>query len=341
MLAGMSEAELSFKVRLKRGVVAWLRDAAKTSYDLFKVMIPVIVVVRLLDELGAVTHLGIALAPVMRLVGLPGEMGLVWATALITNIYGGMVVFVQLIPRLADPLTVAQVTVLGTMILVAHGLPVECRICQKAGPRFRAMLLLRVLGALALGAILHQIYTHTGTLTGEAKVLWQPKGPASPAVVEWALGQLQTLGTIFLIILTLLLVMRLLKWAGVLTLMTWLLKPVLRVLGISRGAAPLAIIGMTLGLSYGGGLIIQEAKAGHLSKRDVFFSLALMSLCHSIIEDTLLLAALGAHHSGILWGRLVFALLVVFILVKLLRNTPEKTFDRWLFRADTAGGEER
>ncbi|OPX22238.1 MAG: hypothetical protein B1H04_05335 [Planctomycetales bacterium 4484_123] len=96
----------------------------------------------------------------MALVGLPGEMGLVWATALATNIYGAMVVFAPVAPGLA--LTVGQVTVLGTMILVAHGLPVELRIAQKAGPRLPFMLLLRVGGALLLGWLLYLLWSRTG-----------------------------------------------------------------------------------------------------------------------------------------------------------------------------------
>jgi hypothetical protein len=77
-------------------------------------------------------------------------------------------------------------------------------------------------------------------------------------------------------------------------------------------------------------LIIQEARSGRLEKRDVFFSITLMGLCHSLIEDPLLMMALGAHLSGTLWARLLFALLAIFLLVNLLRYVPEKTFGRFL-----------
>ena len=119
---------------------------------------------------------------------------------------------------------------------------------------------------------------------------------------------------------------------GLSDLMTRLLEPVLALLGMGRAAAPVTIIGMTLGLSYGGGLIIQEAQSGRLSKRDVFCSIALMGLCHSLIEDSLLMMVLGGHVSGVFWGRLLFALLAVFLLGRLISILPQSSFERYLVR---------
>jgi hypothetical protein len=300
-----------------------LRDACRTSWDLFKVMIPILVLVKILQELGVVRYVGTALEPVMGLVGLPGEMGLVWATAMLVNLYGGMAAFVSLSGKLAEPLSVAQVSVLTTMMLLAHGLPLECRICQKAGARFRVIVILRVLGALLLGWLLHRIYTGWGLLERESATLWQPE-----ASDPWLVAQAKNLAWIFAIILVLLLLLRLLKQVGLTDRLTRLLEPGLRLLGMSRAAAPITIIGMTMGLSYGGGLIIREAKSGALTGRDVFFALALMSLCHSLIEDTFLMIALGGHWTGVFLARTLFALLVVFLFVRLLARVPDRFFIR-------------
>jgi hypothetical protein len=70
------------------------------------------------------------------------------------------------------------------------------------------------------------------------------------------------------------------------------------------------VIGMTMGLTYGGGLIIHETQAGHIPKKDVFAAVSLMSLSHALIEDTLLLALIGASPWGTLGARLVFSLAV-------------------------------
>ena len=57
-----------------------------------------------------------------------------------------------------------------------------------------------------------------------------------------------------------------------------------------------------------------------------------MALCHSLIEDSLLMLALGAHLSGVLLGRLIFSLVVVFILVRVLGRLPDEKFERLLVR---------
>jgi hypothetical protein len=109
---------------------------------------------------------------------------------------------------------------------------------------------------------------------------------------------------------------------------------------MGREAAPLAIIGMTLGISYGGGLLIREVEGGKLSRKDVFIALALMGLCHSVIEDTLVVMVFGAQLSGILWARVIFALVVIFVLARLLKRVPQRFFERHLVRGPASGAEQ-
>ncbi len=306
-----------------------LNDAIRTSLTLFKITIPISILTKLLTEFGLIDQLGRALGPIMELVGLPGSMGLVWATAMVTHLYGGMIVFASLAPD--ANLTVAQVTILTTMMLVAHALPIELRIAQKAGTRFRVMATLRLVGAFSLGWLLFQFYRITDTLQTANQSFWSPP-QQDPSWIVWLVGEVRNLLSIFLIILCLLFIMRILEKIGIISLMTKLLRPILSLLGISKEAAPLTIIGMTLGISYGGGLIIQEAQTGNLTKQDVFYSMALMGLCHSVFEDTMLMMVLGGHLSGILWARLVFALLCTALLVRLARRIPTATFNRYLVR---------
>lgn len=306
-----------------------VRDAAEAFWTLAKVMVPVIILTRILQQVGAVEVLGRALSPVMRVVGLPGSMGLVWATAMLINMYGGMVVFASLAP--AASLTVEQATVLGCMILVAHSLPMELRIAQKAGTRLRALAPLRVFGALCLGWIVHRVYSGFGLLQGPCSPLMKPS-PPDPSWLAWGLAQAQNLAMIFVIILVLLALLGVLKWLRITDLLLVPLMPVLRMLGLSEHAAPLTIVGMTLGITYGGGLIIKESRSGQLSSRDVFFSLALLSLCHSLIEDTLLMVAISSHLWTVLFGRMFFGLAVVFVLARILGRLSDDRFERFLIR---------
>ncbi len=266
----------------------------------------------------------------MALVGLPSEMGLVWATAMVNNIYGAAVVFLSLAPEL--DLTVAQVTVLSTMILIAHALPIEVKIAQEAGNRFLFQAVMRILGALILGFVLYWLYYFTGWLQQESTIFWQAEIQKDPGLVSWALDQVRNLGFIFCIILALITLMRVLNRLRITELLVRLLGPVLRFLGIGKEAAPLTIVGMTMGLTYGGGLIIKESRSGRVQSQDVFAALTLMGLTHSLIEDTLLMLMLGGHLSGILFARLIFSLLVVAVMMRCLPWLSETFVHRFLFK---------
>lgn len=303
-------------------------NALQTSLTLFKIIIPVSIITRLLQEWGLIDYFGIILSPVMELVGMPGSLGLVWAAAIFTNIYSGMVVFASLAQGLE--LTVAQVSVLGTMILVAHSLPVELMIAQKSGARLPAILLIRILGALLLGWLLKTTYNLTGALQQPNQTLWIPP-VVNPGWGAWALAELRNLVLIFIVIVALLALMELLKRLGIIEMMVKILGPALKLLGIGREAAPITIIGMTMGISYGGGLIINEARQGKVAREDLFASMTLMSLFHSFIEDTMLMVLIGGHLSGLLWGRLFFSLLVTMLFVRLINRLPAKFLDRFLF----------
>ncbi len=307
-----------------------IQEAFQVSLELFKIMIPVLILVKALQELGWIVYLARPLEPLMALVGLPSEMGLVWATALVNNIYSSIVVFLSLAPD--HNLSVAQVTVLSTMILVAHALPIEVKIAQRSGNRFLFQALIRIFGALILGIILNWFYFLSGWLQAEHLIFWQGEVREKPGILLWGLVQLRNLGFIFGIILALICLMRLLNWLQVTELLVRLLQPLLRFLGIGREAAPLTIVGMTMGLTYGGGLIIQESKSGRVEPKDVFASVTLMGLTHSLIEDTLLLLMLGGHLSGILFARLIFSLLVVSLLVRCLPRLSSSFIDRFLFQ---------
>lgn len=180
----------------------------------------------------------------------------------------------------------AQASALGTMILVAHSLPVEGAVARATGVAWGPTLGLRLGGALALGALLNLAYRAGDFLQQPARLLWQPAARAD-TLAAWALEQGQMLVMVFFIIAALMALLRLLR---------------------------------TLGISVGAGLLIREARSGQLLRRDIFLTMRFLGLCHSLIEDTLLIVLIGADLSAILWARLAFAVLVTAALARLLRS---------------------
>ncbi|WP_243438562.1 nucleoside recognition domain-containing protein [Fundidesulfovibrio soli] len=297
-------------------LIAVVRDAVRVSLDLFKVMVPIIILVKVLQTLGAVDYLAAPVEPLMELVGLPAGLGLAWATAMLSSIYSGLVVFYALAPSMG-PLSQAQVTVLGVLMLIAHNLLVEGQVTRRCGLSFFGQNLLRVFGALGCAWILHFILEAGGYLAQPAHILLAPQ-PQDASLVGWAFGELKNLGWIFLVILALMALMRVLNAVGATRLFEAVLEPFLRLMGIGRKAATVTVIGMTMGLAYGGGLIIHEAQSGKLSRRDIFASVSLMSLSHALIEDTLLLTLIGASPWGTMVARLSFSLVVIAVLARVV-----------------------
>ncbi len=214
------------------------------------------------------------------------------------------------------------------MILIAHTLPIESRITQKAGVRLWYSLTLRIGGAFVFGVILHLLFSSFNLLQQDNVLIWKPDA-IDPSLVQWAVGQIQYYLIIFLVIFSLMALMHFLKRTGILEQINTALKPGLELLGMSKHAALLPLIGMTLGLSYGGGVIVNEAKAQHITKKDVFFSLSFMNLSHSLIEDTLLMMLIGASLVSVFVGRILFSIVLMLIIVNIVSRLPKKTFNKY------------
>lgn len=303
------------------------KDAIRTTLILLKIMIPVSIIVKILEQVNIIPIIGSYLAPFMKLIGLPGEMGLVWATTMITNIYGGIIVFITIASQ--QVLTVGQVTIISSMMLIAHTFPIEVTIARKAGVRVWFTLLLRIGSAFIFGFILHNIFSILHILGNPSVMVWQPE-PTNASLFSWIMAQLKNYLLIFIVIFSLLLLMKILKNIGLIEKLNTLMEPGLEFLGMSKNTAPITIIGTTLGISYGGGLIIDEARSGKVSKKDAFLSVSLMGLSHSLIEDTLLMMTLGASLIGVLIGRVFFSILVMIILIQIINRISNKRFEKYL-----------
>ncbi len=276
-------------------------------------MVPALIIVRLLEQFGGTEALAWLLSPLISPLGLPNEYGLVWAAAMLTNIYTAMIVFYEV--SAGQELNVMQVSTLGVMILIAHALPIEGAVAKVLGVPWRVTLLLRVVGSYVLGALCVAGFTLLELGSEAASSLWQPSLRATDWV-GWLLEQSQMLASIFIILAALIAFLRLLKLVGLERLMGVLLQPLMRIMTVSRDSANVTIVGLMLGLSFGAGLLIDEGRSGRISKRDMRIVACFLGLCHSVIEDTLLILLLGADIVPILVGRFLFSCLIIALIAR-------------------------
>lgn len=313
------------------------RETLAIYWVLVRITVPIALLTEFLARMGVIEAMTPAFAPVMNLVGLPPELGLAWLTGMLVGIWGAVPLLFTLVP--VSSLSAADVTVFSALILFAHGLPIEQKIIQQAGPGMIATTVLRLAGGLLYALLLHHVLATTGWLSAPVDPAWIPLG-ATPDWAHYLRGLAETMVWMLVILVVLSWSLELLKVTGVLALLMKALSPVLRLAGIRGEAEHLTAVGLFLGISYGAGLLIREAQSGAISPRQIFLSCVFMGFAHSVIEDTLIVISLGADVYGVLVGRVVFAIAATAILAALLRQLSDKAFFARMFRMDAvkAGG---
>jgi hypothetical protein len=294
-----------------------VHESSKIFWVLFKVILPIVIIIRLLELTGAIPYLSKFLEPLTSFIGIDGSLGLVWMAAILVNIYAGMAAFASL--QSIFDYTVAETTILGLIILIAHSLPIEVAIARKSRVSGLFNLLFRFINAVIAGKILNYIFIKFDLFNEKNQsILEIPEKITSN--LDWLILQSKNFFIIFLIIFLIISTINILKFIGLWQFIINILRIPLSYLGMSEKVANIILIGLTLGISFGGGFLIEESKKNNISKKDILLSLSFLSLCHSIIEDTILILLLGSHISGILFFR-VFYTIIIILFMKYLLDT--------------------
>ena len=304
-----------------------VKNIFEITYELFRIMIPTLIVVKILQELGFVDILNNFLSPLMFLVGLPDEIGIVVTTTILTSPYTGLAVLAGL--PLENGLTSAQASVLGLLILFAHSLPIEALICRRAGVRIRATIFVRLILGFLFCVMLHQFLNATNLLSSQATIII-PFSEPSPILLDWVINQIKTLFIIFIIIVLIVILIEIFKYIGIQRLIELSLKPFLNLIGVGERASTIAVVGVTLGIGFGGGLLIQEVKSGKIKYKDFFGVITLIGMLHSVIEDTGLVSLMGANIFITLLLRCILTLLCVYLILKIFSNYSEEFWKKYL-----------
>ena len=90
------------------------------------------------------------------------------------------------------------------------------------------------------------------------------------------------------------------------------------------------MVGVTLGLGFGGGLLIKEVATGQIPRKDLFGVLCFINLLHSIFEDTSVVMLLGPNLFIVLIGRTIYSMLFIYVLMRLVNDWSDSAWQRFL-----------
>ena len=291
-----------------------LREIKDVAIPLYKILIPFIFIIKLLEITGVVDLIAKAFAPLVGLIGLPPELGIIWVTALVVNIYAALILLVNILPSL--DISVAQITILTVAMLLCHNLLVESAISRSAGVSFLFTSFYRLVSAFFVCCILNLIYSKFNYLHEPFTTSFTLEMP-QPGFWFWLKNQILYLFYIFIIVAALITILEILKVIGIESFLKKILAPPLKFFGISESAMNIIIVGMTIGLQFGGGILIKEVNSGKIDKQSVFLSILMINLVHAVIEDTLLMLAVGGHFSGVIFARIIFSLLISLVMFRI------------------------
>jgi hypothetical protein len=297
---------------LRRGSTAGLQKGLKGFLWMLRILLPVSLGTALLGWSGLLERLSVLLAPVMGILHLPGMAALPIVIGGAGGIYGGLAAMASL------PLTQAQATLVAIFLLMSHNLVLEGIVQAKSGINGWVVTAFRIAtAALTTWVCGFLIHSPAGQAAAgpAAAAAEAARAPLLQFLGGWALSTLKLSAKILLIITALLVVLEILKALGWLRHVVKALTPVLRVLGLGDETGYIWTAAGIFGLTYCAPLVVEEAKAGLLSRRELVKLNLSISINHSFIEDPLLFMSAGV--GGVFW-LFVPRLLVAILAVRLL-----------------------
>jgi hypothetical protein len=302
---------------LKKGTVAGVTRGWSGFGWMMKIIVPISLGTAVLDWSGLLHHLDFFLEPVMSLLSLPPAAALPLIAAMLTSIYGGIGALLPL------PFSTEQLTLITVFILMCHGLIQEGIIQGKSGIHPVKATLVRM-GAATVTVLIIAPWVGSSTVMPNAAGAIMNAQPAFWEMIRaWAWTTLSLSVRIFFIIMALLTILELLKAFGLVNPLIRILSPFLRIMGLNEKVGFLWMTAVIFGLSYGGAIIVEEAKSGQLSKDDLEILHLSIGMNHSVIEDPPIFMAMGVHAFWLYVPRILMAIVTVRLLRLWYRRTRQ------------------
>ncbi|MGM0688315.1 MAG: nucleoside recognition domain-containing protein [Bacillota bacterium] len=137
-------------------------------------------------------------------------------------------------------------------------------------------------------------------------------------LAETILNTLFSIARLALFLIPVIILIEIARHYEVIEKITGRVKKALQFLTLPQEAAFPLLAGMFFGIVLGSALIIDYAREGYLKRRDLLLIGIFLSISHSIVEDTFILAVFGANPLVLLITRTLLAIIITRIAASLI-----------------------
>jgi len=271
-----------------------LKTALQSAWIILKLVIPIYILADILYFYNTLSYISFLIEPFTSIIDLPSEVSLAIISGIFLNLYAAVAFAAPL------DLTPHQWSILAVFLGVCHSLVVESVIMKKIGIsnifsysfRFFAGLFLAYITSIMPSSWFSSTLSNdTFSTTTYENINDLLVGSFSSAL---------TLSIKIILLITILIfIMDFIKTRKFIQ---------QSAKNVSKGFS--IVVGIFLGITYGAGILINEAKSGSISKEDLFYIGTFLMICHAIIEDTLLFVIFGADFTMVIAIRTIAAIIL-------------------------------
>ncbi|MGD9082866.1 MAG: iron transporter [Desulfobacterales bacterium] len=293
--------------KLKYGLKIGMTKGWSGFVWMLKILVPISFLTAIIEFSGFINKIDFLLKPGMNLLNLPPMAALPLIVGMLTGIYGGIASMIVL------PLTENEMTLIAIFILISHNLIQEGMIQGKSGLNPVKATLFRLTASIVT------VYIASLFLGSETILLTKKSASVStdPSFImmlkTWFMATLYLSVKIFAIIMVLMILFEMMKIFNLIHHIVKMMNPLLKSMGLNRRVGMLWLTANVFGLAYGGAVIVEEAKQGDITRKELEKLHLSIGINHSMVEDPALFLSLGLSAFWLWIPRLITAVIAVHL----------------------------
>lgn len=306
--------------KLKYGLKIGMTKGWSGFVWMLKILVPISFLTAIIEFSGCINKIDFLLKPGMNLLSLSPMAALPLIVGMLTGIYGGIASMIVL------PLAENEMTLIAIFLLISHNLIQEGMIQGKSGLNPVKATLFRLTASIVTVYIVSLFLGSDPTFLAKKSTSVSIDPSFMMMLKTWFMATLYLSVKIFAIIMVLMILLEMMKIFNLIQHIVNMLNPLLKTLGLNRKVGILWLTATVFGLAYGGAVIVEEAKKGNITRKELEKLHLSIGINHSMVEDPALFLSLGLSAFWLWIPRLIMAVIAVHLFdlyykIKLYINT--------------------